>query len=95
MNEDIENFDKLYATNPQVVKLTSDGNTVTISCDGDELVASADNKLIWNIASMLALHANSRLANMFDDSNGQHHVEILNIDFNNVALQSDIKWEAI
>lgn len=95
MNENIENFDKLYDTNPQVVKLTSDGNTVTISCNGDEISASADNKLIWNLASMLALHADSRLADMFDDNNGQHHVEVLKVDFNNVALQSDTKWEAI
>lgn len=95
MNNEIENFDKLYATNPQVVKLTSNGSTVTISCDEDSITASADNKLIWNLASMLALHAETRLADMFDDDNGQHHVEVLKVDFNNVALQSDTKWEAI
>lgn len=95
MNEDIENFDKLYADNPQSVKLTSDGTTVTITCDGESISATVDNKLIWNIASVLALHASDRLANMFDDSNGQHHVEVMKIDFNNLAYQSDIKWNVI
>lgn len=95
MNEDIENFDTLYKSNPVTVKITCDGETVTIHCDGEQISANVDSKLIWNIASMLALHADTRLANVFDDSNGQHHVDVLKIDFNSIAYQSDVKWEVI